>query len=125
MDIATFNSEWLKAWTDKDTPRVLSFYHPEAVYRDNQVPSGITGHVALGAYLGGLFAATPPMRYEPDETWTTPDGYCGRWICTMDVPDGTKRYLRGFDLVVMRDQLIGLNEVYTHNLPGKPLARAH
>ena len=38
----------------------------------------------------------------------------------MSLPDGTTRYLRGFDLVVLRDGLIGLNEVYTHNLPGKP-----
>ena len=119
MDIATFNADWLQAWSDKDTERLLTFYHPETVYKDNQVPAGITGHDALRGYLNGLFAATPPMRYEPDETWPIENGYCGRWICTMDLPDGTKRYIRGFDLVTMRNGTIGLNEVYTHNLPAR------
>jgi hypothetical protein len=38
----------------------------------------------------------------------------------MAAPDGTNRYMRGFDLVVLRDDLIVLNEVYTHTLPSKP-----
>ena len=121
MDIEAFNRDWLAAWTAKDTAKVLSFYHPDVVYRDGQVPEGLSGHAALGAYLDGLFAATPPMSYEADETWVTTDGYCGRWICTMKAPDGTERYMRGFDLVVWRDGLIALNEVYTHNLAANTL----
>jgi hypothetical protein len=120
MDIEQFNADWLKAWSDKDTAKLPTFYHPEVVYKDAQTPAGLTGQDALRAYLDGLFAATPPMTYVPDETWATRDGYCGRWICTMAAPDGTNRYMRGFDLVLLRDDLIALNEVYTHTLPSRP-----
>jgi hypothetical protein len=120
MNIEQFNADWLKAWSEKDTAKLLTFYHPDVVYKDGQVPGGLKGHEALRAYLDGLFAATPPMTYVPDETWETRDGYCGRWICTMPGPDGANRYLRGFDLVVLIDDLIILNEVYTHSLAEKP-----
>ena len=117
MDIAKYNGDWLQAWSDKDTARLLTYYHPEVVYKDGQVPGGVVGHDALRAYLDNLFQVTPPMRYEADEVWPIEQGFCGRWICTIDLPDGTKRHLRGFDLVLLRDGQIALNEVYTHNLP--------
>ncbi|MGH2610994.1 MAG: nuclear transport factor 2 family protein [Tepidiformaceae bacterium] len=120
VDIENYNAGWLRAWTDKDTRRLLEFYHPEVVYKDNQTAAGITGHAALKAYLDGLFAATPPMRYDPDEVWAIDGGYCGRWICTMDLPDGKHSYLRGFDLVLLDGDQITLNEVYTHTLPSEP-----
>lgn len=120
MDIEKFNADWLKAWTDKDVPRLLSFYSADTVYRDPQTAAGITGHDALRQYLTGLFSATPPMTYTPHEIWKTPNGYCGRWYCTMDMPDGSKSYIRGFDLVVLAGDKITLNEVYVHPLPGAP-----
>ena len=120
MDIEKYNADWLKAWSDKDTTRLLTFYHPEVVYKDNQTAAGISGHAALKAYLDGLFGATPPMRYEPDEVWAIDGGYCGRWICTIDLPDGKQSYLRGFDLVLLDGDQITLNEVYTHTLAAKP-----
>ncbi|PFG74929.1 YybH family protein [Tepidiforma thermophila] len=117
MDIERFNAEWLLAWTEKDVPRLLAFYHPEVEYRDGQVPQGVKGHAALRAYLEGLFAATPPMTYVPDEVWPIAGGYCGRWYCTVTLPDGSARRLRGFDLVLLDGDRISFNEVYTHNLP--------
>ena len=120
MDLEKFNADWLKVWTDKDVPRLLSFYSKDTVYRDPQTAGGITGHEALGQYLTGLFAATPPMTYTPHEIWKTHNGYCGRWYCTMDMPDGSKSYIRGFDLVVLAGDKIALNEVYVHPLPGAP-----
>ncbi len=119
MDITTFNADWLRAWSDKDTERLLTFYHPQVTYRDGQVPAGIEGRAALRTYLDGLFGAKPPMHYEPDQLWPIENGYCGRWICTMTLPAGAS-YLRGFDLVILRDGLIALNEVYTHALSSKP-----
>lgn len=62
------------------------------------------------------------MRYEPNETWATHDGFCGRWICTIETPDGTKSYMRGFDLVVLKGDQIVLNELYTHTLAEAPAA---
>ena len=120
MDIEKYNADWLKAWTDKDTERLLTFYHPEVVYKDNQTAGGITGHAALKAYLNGLFGATPPMRYEPDEVWSIDGGYCGRWICTIELSGEQRSYMRGFDLVLLEGDKIRLNEVYTHSLAAGP-----
>lgn len=120
LDLNDFNARWLKAWTDKDVPALLRFYSADTVYRDPQTAEGLTGREALGAYLTGLFAATPPMRYDPHETWPTPNGYCGRWYCTITPPDGPASYMRGFDLVVLRGNEIVLNEVYVHPLAGPP-----
>jgi hypothetical protein len=117
MDIVDFNTRWLAAWSAKDTAALLAFYHPQTTYKDPQVPGGLTGHPALKAYLDGLFAATPPMEYVPDEVWPIPGGYCGRWICTISAPGAAVRKMRGFDLVVLEGDTIRLNEVYTHTLP--------
>jgi hypothetical protein len=120
VDIEDFNRRWLQAWTDKDVPRLLGFYAKNTVYRDPQTAAGLTGQAALGAYLEGLFGATPPMRYDPDEVWPTPNGYCGRWYCTISPPDGPATYMRGFDLVVLEGDQIVLNEVYVHPLDALP-----
>ena len=115
MDIEKFNAEWLKAWTDKNVPRLLSFYSEDTVYRDPQTAAGLTGHEALRQYLTGLFAATPPMTYTPHEVWRTDNGYCGRWYC--DIGDGgAAGRMRGFDLVLLKDGEIAHNEVYVHTL---------
>jgi hypothetical protein len=112
-DIAAFNSAWLRAWSEKDVPRLVGFYAEDCVYRDPQTAAGLNGRAALTHYLTGLFAATPPMIYTPDETWPIPGGFCGRWYC--DVAGGAAR-LRGFDLVILKGEEIALNEVYTHTL---------
>jgi nuclear transport factor 2 (NTF2) superfamily protein len=120
VDIERFNADWLAAWSAKDVERLLLFYAADTVYRDAQVPAGVRGRAALRAYLTGLFAVTPPMRYDPDEVWPIPGGYCGRWICTIASPDGSRRWLRGFDLVLLDGDQIALNEVYTHTLEHDP-----
>ena len=120
LDLEDFNRRWLQSWTDKDVARLLSFYTSDTIYADPQTAMGIQGHEALGAYLTGLFAATPPMTYTPHEQWATHNGYCGRWFCTISPPDGQQAYLRGFDLVVLKDGLIARNEVYVHDLQGLP-----
>lgn len=119
MDLEKLNADWLKAWSDKDVPHLLSFYSADTVYKDNQTVEGITGHTALGAYLTGLFDATPKMIYTPEEIWPTHNGFCGRWYCAMG-DDGTAGRMRGFDLVVLdANGKIALNEVYIHPLPAK------
>ena len=121
-DVVDRNADWLQAWSDKDVDRLVEFYSPATTYRDPQVPDGLRGRDALRGYLDGLFAATPPMTYEPDQVWPTADGWCGRWICRIDLPDGTTSWLRGFDLVVLDGEGIALNEVYTHTLAADPRA---
>lgn len=120
IDIHDYNRRWLQAWTTKDVPALLGFYAEDVVYRDPQTTNGLKGHEALSAYLTGLFAATPPMRYDPDEVWPTAEGFCGRWHCAMSPPDGPETWMRGFDLVVMDGDKIMLNEVYVHPLDGPP-----
>jgi hypothetical protein len=121
--IEAHNARWLQAWTDKDVEGLVAFYSPDVVYRDPQVPDGLVGREALGAYLTQLFAATPPMTYEPDEVWATEQGWCGRWVCAVPGPDGSTAWLRGFDLVVLDGDEIALNEVYTHTLADDPRNR--
>lgn len=117
MDIEKYNADWLDAWSRKDTAALLTFYSENVTYKDNQVPGGISGHAALRAYLDGLFAAVPPMEYVPETTWLIAGGYCGRWNCAFTLSDGSKRAIRGFDLVLLEGDKITYNEVYTHNLP--------
>jgi len=118
MDLEKFNADWLAAWTAKDVPRLLGFYTDDTIYKDPQTAAGIAGHTALGAYLTGLFAATPPMTYTPEEIWPTHNGFCGRWYCAMGERGALGR-MRGFDLVVLREGKIALNEVYVHQLPSQ------
>jgi hypothetical protein len=115
--IAAYNADWLAAWSGKDVDRLCGFYAQDCVYRDPQNPGGLRGQVALRAYLTGLFAATPPMVYEPDEVWPIPGGFCGRWYCKLGA-DGADGRMRGFDLVLLDGERIALNEVYVHQLGG-------
>jgi hypothetical protein len=115
-EIAAYNARWLRAWTDKDVERLCEFYDEACVYKDPQTPAGLESKAALKAYLTGLFAATPPMTYEPDEVWRIPGGFCGRWHCQIGEAGAGGR-LRGFDLVLLAGDKIRLNEVYVHQLP--------
>jgi ketosteroid isomerase-like protein len=119
VDIASFNRDWLKAWSDKDVDALVTkYYAQDVVYKDGQTTAGLQGSEALRGYLSGLFAAMPPTHYDPDQVWALEGGagYCGRWIATMDLPDGNKRRFRGFDLCILSGGKIVLNEVYTHDL---------
>ena len=81
MEIEKYNAAWLQAWTDKNTEQLLTFYAPSITYKDNQTAAGIVGHDALREYLNGLFAATPPMRYDPGRSL----GDYGRVLRTLDL----------------------------------------
>jgi hypothetical protein len=116
MDIVDYNARWLKAWTDKDVDRLCAFYADDCLYKDPQTAAGLKGQAALCDYLTGLFAATPPMTYTPDETWPIPGGFCGRWYCEIG-EGGSGGRLRGFDLVILDGDRIALNEVYVHQMP--------
>jgi hypothetical protein len=115
-EIAAYNADWLRAWSEKDVPRLAAFYAEDCVYKDAQTAAGLQGREALSGYLAGLFAATPPMVYTPDEVWPVPGGFCGRWYCEIG-ENGAGGRLRGFDLVLLRAREIVLNEVYVHQLP--------
>ncbi len=115
-EITAFDADWLAAWTAKDVDRVCAFYAEDCVFKDAGTAGGLTGRVALAAYLTGLFAATPSMTYTPDEVWPIPGGFCGRWYCELGEAGAAGR-LRGFDLVILRGREIVLNEVYIHQLP--------
>jgi len=116
MDIADYNARWLAAWTAKDVDGLCAFYAEDCLYKDPQTAGGLTGNAALRAYLTGLFAATPPMTYTPDETWPIPGGFCGRWYCEIG-EGGSGGRLRGFDLVILDGDRIAVNEVYVHQMP--------
>ena len=114
-EITRYNADWLQAWTDKDVDRLCEIYAEDCVYRDPQATAGLTGREPLRVYLTQIFANTPPMTYIPDEVWPIPGGFCGRWWCEIG-EGGALGKLRGFDLVILKGDKIGLNEVYTHAL---------
>ncbi len=116
LDFARFNADWLAAWSAKDVEKLLSFYSEDTVYKDAQTAAGLSGHDELRPYLTGLFAATPKMIYTPDETWPIPGGFCGRWYCAIG-ESGKDGLMRGFDLCLVKDGKIILNEVYVHMMP--------
>jgi hypothetical protein len=116
FSIDGFNADWLDAWSRKDVERLVAFYAPDTVYKDPQTAGGLHGQDALRTYLTGLFGATPPMVYKPDETWPIPGGFCGRWYCHIG-EGGKDGLMRGFDLVIIEDGLIKHNEVYVHQIP--------
>jgi hypothetical protein len=111
-EIATYNDDWLNAWTQKDVEQLAAFYAEDCVYMDTQTTGGLRGRPALRAYLERVFAAAPAMTYAADQVWAIEGGFCGRWFC--DMPGGVRR--RGFDLVLLRGREIILNEVYVHTL---------
>ena len=114
-EIAAYNADWLRAWSEKDVDRLAAFYAEDCVYKDPQTAQGLSGREALKGYLTGLFGATPPMTYTPEETWPIEGGFCGRWYCAIG-EDGSGGRMRGFDLVLLRGREIVLNEVYVHQL---------
>jgi hypothetical protein len=116
IDIARFNADWLAAWSSKDVDRLAGFYAEDCLYKDPQTVEGLNGRAALRAYLEGLFAATPAMVYTPDTVWPIEGGFCGRWYCAIG-EGGAGGRMRGFDLVLLKDGLIGVNEVYVHQMP--------
>ena len=120
FNINNFNARWLKAWSEKNVADLVMFYAKDAQYFDPQVPGGIKGRETLRACLTKLFSETPLMSYVPHETWATHNGYAGRWYCTISMPDGANSYLRGFDIVVMKENSIILNEVYVHPVAQVP-----
>jgi hypothetical protein len=113
--LSAYNADWLAAWSEKDVERLVGFYAEDCVYKDPQTAAGLSGRTALRGYLTGLFGATPPMTYTPDEVWPIEGGYCGRWYCEVGAGGAAGR-LRGFDLVLLRGREIVLNEVYVHPL---------
>lgn len=115
MDIARFNADWLKAWSDKDVDRLVGFYSEDASYMDPQTTSGLSGRPALRAYLTNLFGSTPPITYNPETVWAIEGGFCGRWYADIGEA-GKDGRMRGFDLVILKDGLIAHNEVYVHPL---------
>ena len=70
MDIEAYNAAWLQAWTDKDTEKLLTFYGPDVIYKDNQTAAGIHGHAALAPTWTG--SSPPPHRCATTRT------KCGR-----------------------------------------------
>ena len=118
-EIVAYNAAGCRPGPTRTSTRLCQFYADDCVYKDPQTAAGLEGHAALRAYLTGLFAATPPMTYTPDEVWPIPGGFCGRWYLHHRAGRrGAEGRMRGFDLVLLDGDRIALNEVYVHQLLG-------
>lgn len=103
-----FIESWLAAWTggEESVDRLLSFYTPNARYRDPSV-ADLRGTEALRAYFTKLLRRYPAWRWEALEILPTESGCVLKWKATLG-----DRSTTGLDIVELRDGRIDRNEVY-------------
>ena len=102
---------WLAAWTGDRPDHLLSFFAPDAVYRDPATRGPLTGHAALGPYFRKLLARNPDWRWTRRELIPTAAGFTLNWRAAIPVGD-TLIEEDGLDIVELRAGLITPNEVY-------------
>lgn len=107
-----FAREWLAAWIGNQPDRLLSFYAPDARYRDPARPEGLSGHAELRPYFEKLLAANPDWVWRVEEIIPTSAGFTLKWRATL--PAGARGVEEtGLDIVeVDGGGRITRNEVY-------------
>lgn len=102
-----FVDEWLKAWSDKDIQKLLSFYADEFLYLDPGTRGAITDKEHFEKYLTKLFAAFPKWKWERVELFES----SLKWRATFY---GKEKPITvdGLDLLIISDGKIIRNEVY-------------
>lgn len=108
---ASFAEKWLPAWTGNEPERLISFYAPEAFYRDPAVPDGIRGREAILDYFRVLLARFPDWEWRQADATPMERGFLNHWWA--GVPVGSRILeIRGVCTVVLAGDLIKRNEVF-------------
>lgn len=115
-ELRDFCERWLATWTGNRPQDLLSFYAPQARYRDPARPRGIEGHEALRQYFTRLLAVNPAWRWTVVEVFPTPGGCCLKWQAEIPTGDATV-VEQGLDVVELapggdHGWQITRNEVY-------------
>jgi len=111
MNLETFISDWLRAWTGNRPETLLEFYADDAFYSDPARADGLRGKEQLAAYFTKLLARNPDWVWEAAEIIPTGKGCTLKWKARIPTPTQTVE-LFGLDIVEIQDGKIKRNEVY-------------
>lgn len=103
----SFVDEWLQAWSDKDTQKLLSFYADKFLYLDPGTRGSITDKEHFEKYLTKIFAAFPKWEWKRLELFES----SLKWRATFY--DKEKPIaVDGLDILIISKNKIIRNEVY-------------
>jgi len=102
-----FVDEWLKAWSDKDVIKLLSFYADDFLYLDPGTRGSITNKAHFEKYLTKLFSAFPAWKWERVELFES----SLKWRATFSFKEKPIT-LDGLDILIIEEDKIVRNEVY-------------
>lgn len=103
----SFVDEWLRAWSDKDVTKLLSFYADEFLYLDPGTRGSITNKEHFEKYLMKLFSAFPKWEWKRVELFEN----SLKWRATFY--DKEKPItVDGLDILIIQNSKIVRNEVY-------------
>ncbi len=112
--LAKRTEEVLAAWNSQDVERVLSCYTEDCVYLDPNLRAPIVGREAFRRYLTKLFQDWK-MRWSLKEVHPFADGRGGAFLWHAEIQSakgGKVLKFDGMDLVLLRGDKLGRNEVY-------------
>lgn len=111
QELVSFCESWLSSWTGNRPDLLLSFYHPDAFYRDPARPEGLKGHLQMLPYFQKLLAANPDWTWRAVEIFPTLKGFVLKWEAK--IPRGGALVTeQGLDIVEMGEGKILRNEVF-------------
>lgn len=113
--LTTLATRFLEAWNTQDVGIVLSCYTPDLEYRDPNTRGVVLGADAMSRYLDKLFASWQ-MHWELRDLYSVADGDLDgaavRWRATLRRQGAAAEVaVEGMDLVLLRGDLIAVNEV--------------
>lgn len=111
MNLETFCSNWLAAWTGNRPMELMKFYHPDAFYSDPAKRDGLNGYRQLLPYFEKLLAMNPDWVWRAEEIIATTNGFTLKWRAKIPA-EGVTIEETGLDIVELKDGLIIRNEVY-------------
>lgn len=103
----TFVDEWLKAWSEKDLIKLLSFYADDFLYLDPGTRGSIRDKAHFEKYLTKLFTAFPKWEWKCVELFE----HSLKWQATFY---GKEKPITvdGLDILIIENNKIVRNEVY-------------
>ena len=104
-------NELLATIDAKDTAKFVSYLAPDGEFVFGNAPPAV-GHAAIGAAVGGFFAAIQGCRHRLATTWEGPDSAAGEGTVTYTRLDGSTITLPFVDVFHFRDGRIGRYQIY-------------
>lgn len=107
VEMENFIDSWLKAWSEFDQDKLMSFYHQQMTYRDPSLGSDI-GSGDFEQYVGKMRKKFFGWRWSRVELFGEGNLYCLKWKAVFP----QDKEVLGLDLIEFKDNKILRNEVY-------------